>query len=203
MKILLFAAAVLAGVHCHSSASAQGGDAWPGGFAGHLEPAELVWGIVSSGQPLHRGLAVDFKLTLIEEGQMLVEEDAMQGLPYDETGEERRANRSSAEIEMPYNLSEAAQRDPAGFEAFVDSIASRLERFRAVGEPGLAAEATCSGLRPGAEWTARATDARCEHTRVLTYRCTVTETDGQSRGIWLRTASREESGAGDLASHCG
>ncbi|MEE4302961.1 MAG: hypothetical protein V2J19_02310 [Wenzhouxiangella sp.] len=203
MKILLFAAAALAGVHFHSSASAQGGDGWPGGFAGHLGPAELVWGIVSSGQPLHRGLAVDFKLTLIEDGQMLVNEDAMTGLPFDQTPEERQANNTSAVIEIPYDLSAAARKDPAGFGEFVESIASQLERYRVAGDAGLAAEATCSGLRPGVEWTARATDARCEHTRVLTYRCTVTEMDGQRRGTWLRTASREESGAGDLASYCG
>lgn len=203
MKTILIGVALMAGVVVCSPATAQSGAAWPGGFAGDLEPADLVWGIVASGQPLHRGLAVDFKLTLIEDGEMLVEEAAMAGLPFDQTGDERRANRTSASIEMPYNFSETAQNDPAGFEDFVNDVASQLERLRASPELDLASDATCSGLRPGAEWTARATDASCERTYVATYRCTVAEMDGRSRGTWLRTESEERLGAGDLSSYCG
>lgn len=202
MKTLAILVVLLAGVIVHAPTPAQSGAAWPGGFAGHLEPAALVWGIVASGQPQHRGLTVDFKLTLVEEGQMLVEEDAMQGLPYDQTGEERRANRTSAVIEMPYNLSETAQNDPAGFEELVGSIASQLDRFRVAGESGVKADATCSGLRSGAEWTARATDANCENTLVVTYRCTVTEGEDGARALWLRTDSVEQAGTGDLAAFC-
>ncbi|WP_376693637.1 hypothetical protein [Wenzhouxiangella sp. EGI_FJ10409] len=203
MKTILIGTGLLAGALLSSPATAQSGAGWPGGFAGDLAPADLVRGIVASGQPLHRGLAVDFRLTLIEDGEMYVDEDAMAGLPFDQTGEERRANRTSASIEVPYNISETAQNDPAGFEDFVSDIASQLERWRASPELDLAAEATCSGLRPGAEWTARATDANCQRTQVLTYRCTVTEMNGQSQGIWLRTESREQAGAGDLSSYCG
>lgn len=203
MKAILIGAGLLACVLTCSPASAQSGAAWPGGFAGDLEPAELVWSIVASGQPHHRGLAADFKLTLIEDGKMLVEEDAMTGLPFDQTGEEMAANRTSAVIEIPYNFSEAAQSDPAGFEGFVNDVASQLERHRVSGELELAADATCSGLRPGAEWTARATDASCERTLVVTYRCTVTQVNGHSRGTWLRTESEEQAGASDLSSYCG
>lgn len=203
MKTIAMCAALLAGTFFYSPATAQVGAGWPGGFAGHLEPVELVWGIVASGQPLHRGLAVDFKLTLIEDGRMFVEEEAMKGLPFDQTREEMQANNTSAVIDMPYNFSETAQNDPAGFEDFVNGVASQLERLRASPEPELAAEATCSGLLPGAEWTARATDASCDQMLEVTYRCTVTEVNGHSRGTWLQSESEERAVTSDLSSYCG
>lgn len=203
MKTILMCTALWAGVLFCSPATAQVGAAWPGGFAGHLEPVDLVWGIVVSGQPLHRGLAVDFKLTLIEDGEMFVEEDAMEGLPFDQTREEMQANSTSAVIDMPYNFSETAQNDPAGFEDFVNGVASQLERLRASPEPDLAAEATCSGLLPGAEWTARATDASCDQMLEVTYRCTVSEVDGRSQGIWLRSESEKRAVTSELSSYCG
>jgi hypothetical protein len=203
MKRVFLGTALVMGVVLCSPATAQSGASWPGGFAGHLAPAELVWSIVASGQPQHRGLAAEFKLTLIDDGELLVAEDAISGLPIDQTRDEMRANNTSAVIEMPYNFSETAQNDPAGFEDFVDDVASQLERHRVADQTGTRSGQTCSGLRPGAEWTARATDANCERTFVVTYRCEVTELDGRSVGTWLRTESKAQSGAGDLSPYCG
>lgn len=203
MQCLRIPAVLLVAAFFHSSTAAQSGAAWPGGIAGHLPPSQLVAAIVGSGQPLHRGLAVEFKLALIDEGQMLVADDVMGGLPFDQTREERQANNTSAVIEIPYNFSETAQNDPGGFPALMETVAAQLERHRVPDELGLAADSLCSGLPPGSEWTARATDASCGNTFVVTYRCTVTETDGIPRGLWLRTHSEKLSGAGDLESYCG
>lgn len=203
MKTILMCAALWAGAFFCSPATAQTGAGWPGGFAGHLEPIELVRAMVAIGQPHHRGLAVDFKLTLIEDGRMLVEGDAMRGLPVDQTREEMQANSTSAVIDIPYNFSETAQTNPAGLKDLVDQVASQLERNRVADNPDAIAETTCSGLRPGAEWTARATDASCGQMLEVTYRCTVSEVDGRSQGIWLQSESEERAVTSDLSSYCG
>jgi hypothetical protein len=102
---------------------------------------------------------------------------------------------------MPYDFSGTAQNDPAALEDLVGRVASQLERHRLARSEGSPSEATCSGLRAGTEWTARATDARCRALTEITYRCTVT--DAPTRALWLRTESIRRDVDADLASYCG
>lgn len=203
MKISVSGAALLAAAFVLSPAVAQTGWGWPGGFAGHLEPAQLVRSMVTIGQPLRRGLAVDFKLAPIEDGEMFVEAAAMDGLPFDQTREEMEAGRTSVVIDMPYNFSATAQTNPAELQSLIEHAAAQLARYRVAERDESADAATCSGLRTGSEWTARATDARCETMLTVTYRCTLTDMDGRSQGLWLRTDSTEAPVDDALASHCG